>query len=94
MSDLRNGLTSMTMRKLIAALTIASLPVAAHAQSNPSLTTSRGQRSGYYSYQELKPRHQREMDYESYRMKEKSYEDALKSIPDSKIEPDPWKDAR
>ena len=94
MSDLRNGLTSMTMRKLIAALTIASLPVAAHAQSNPSLTTSRGQRSGYYSYQELKPRHQREMDYESYRMKEKSYEDALRSIPDSKKEPDPWKDAR
>ena len=82
------------MRMLIAALTIASLPVAAHAQSNPSLTTSRGQRSGYYSYQELKPRHQKEMDYESYRMKEKSYEDALKSIPDSKIEPDPWKDAR
>jgi hypothetical protein len=34
------------------------------------------------------------MDYESYRMKEKSYEDALKSIPDSKKEPDPWKDAR
>jgi hypothetical protein len=82
------------MRMLIAVLTIASLPVAAHAQSNPSLTTSRGQRSGYYSYQELKPRHQKEMDYESYRMKEKSYEDALKSIPDSKIEPDPWKDAR
>ena len=34
------------------------------------------------------------MDYESYRMKEKSYEDALKSIPDSKKESDPWKDAR
>jgi hypothetical protein len=84
----------MKMRTLIAALAIASLPVAAHAQSNPSLDTSRGQRSGYYSYKELKPRHQREMDYESYRRKEKSYEDALKSIPDSKKEPDPWKDAR
>ena len=94
MSSLRKGLTSMKMRMLIAALIIASLPVAAHAQSNPSLTTSRGQRSGYYSYQELKPRHQKEMDYELYRMKEKSYEDALKSIPDSKIERDPWKDAR
>ena len=84
----------MKMRTLIAALTIVSLPVAAHAQSNPSLDTSRGQRSGYHSYKELKPRHQREMDYESYKMKDKSYEDALKSIPDSKKESDPWKDAR
>ena len=84
----------MKLRTLIAALTIALLPVAAHAQSNPSLATSRGQRTGYYSYKELKPRHQKEMDYESYRMKEKSYEDALKSIPDSKKESDPWKDAR
>jgi hypothetical protein len=84
----------MKMRTLIASLTIVSLPVAAHAQSNPSLDTSRGQRSGYYSYKELKPRHQREMDYESYKMKEKSYEDALKSIPDSKKESDPWRDAR
>ena len=84
----------MKMRTLIAALTIVSLPVAAHAQSNPSLDTSRGQRSGYHSYKELKPRHQREMDYESYKMKEKSYEDALKSIPDSKKESDPWRDAR
>jgi hypothetical protein len=84
----------MTMRTLIAAMAIASLSVAAHAQSNPSLDTSRGQRSGYYSYRELKPRSQREMDYQSYKMKEKSYEDALKSIPDSKKEPDPWKDAR
>jgi hypothetical protein len=84
----------MKMRTLIASLTIVSLPVAAHAQSNPSLDTSRGQRSGYYSYKELKPRHQREMDYESYKMKDKSYEDALKSIPDSKKESDPWRDAR
>jgi hypothetical protein len=84
----------MKMRTLIASLTIVSLPVAAHAQSNPSLDTSRGQRSGYHSYKELKPRHQREMDYESYKMKDKSYEDALKSIPDSKKESDPWKDAR
>jgi hypothetical protein len=34
------------MRTLIAALTIALLPVAAHAQSNPSLTTSLGQKVG------------------------------------------------
>jgi hypothetical protein len=84
----------MKKRTLIAALTIASLPVAAHAQSNPSLATSRGERTGYHSYKEFKPRHQREMDYESYKMKDKSYEEALKSIPDSKIESDPWKDAR
>jgi hypothetical protein len=34
------------------------------------------------------------MDNESYKMKHKSYEDALKSIPDSKEEPDPWRNAR
>jgi hypothetical protein len=31
----------------------ALLPVAAHAQSNPSLATSRGQK--YHSYQEMNP---------------------------------------
>jgi hypothetical protein len=76
------------------ALTIALLPVAAHAQSNPSLSTSLGQRSGYHSYREMKPKHQKEMDDELFRMKDKSYKDALKSIPDSKKESDPWKDAR
>jgi hypothetical protein len=80
------------MRTLIAALTIALLPVAAHAQSNPSLATSRGQK--YHSYQEMKPRYQKEMDDALYKTKDKSYEDALKSIPDSKKESDPWKDAR
>jgi hypothetical protein len=79
------------MRMLIAVLAIALLPAAAHAQSNPSLTTSRGQRSGYHSYKEVKPRHQKEIDD---RMIDKPYEDALKSIPDSKLQPDPWKDAR
>ena len=42
----------------------------------------------------MKPRYQKEMDNELYKMKHKSYEDALKSIPDSKEEPDPWKNAR
>jgi hypothetical protein len=82
------------MRTLIAALAIALLTVAVHAQSNPSLTTSRGQRTGYHSHKEMKPRYQKEMDNELYKMKHKSYEDALKSIPDSKEEPDPWKNAR
>jgi len=82
------------MRRLIAALAIALLPVAAHAQSNPSLATSRGERSGYQSYREMKPRYQREMDDALYKTKDKSYEDALKSIPDAKKESDPWKDAR
>jgi hypothetical protein len=82
------------MRALIAALIIALLPVAAHGQSNPSLTTSRGQRSGYYSYEEIKPRYQKQTDDELYKMKNRSYEDALKSIPDYKKEIDPWKDAR
>jgi hypothetical protein len=82
------------MRTLIAALATALLTVAVHAQSNPSLTTSRGQRTGYHSYKEMKPRYQRETDNELYKMKHKSYEDALKSIPDSKEEPDPWKNAR
>jgi hypothetical protein len=75
----------------IAALAIVLLPVAAYAQSNPSLTTSRDQRSGYRSLRTVKPRY---VDDASYKMKNKSYEDALKSIPDSKIELDPWKDAR
>jgi hypothetical protein len=82
------------MRTLIAALTIALLPVAAHAQSNPPLTTSRGQRLGYPSYRDMKPRYQKELDDELDKMKDKSYQDALKSIPDYKREPDPWKDAR
>ena len=77
------------MRTLIAALTIALLPVAAHAQSNPSLSTSLGQRSGYHSYREMKPKHQKEMDDELFRMKV-----AIKRIPYSKKESDPWKDAR
>jgi len=51
-------------------------------------------KSGYHSYREMKPKHQKEMDDELFRMKDKSYKDALKSIPDSKIESDPWKDAR
>ena len=79
------------MRMLIAVLAIASLPAAALAQSNPSLTTSRGQRSGYHSYKEVKPRHQKEIDD---RMRDKPYEDALKSIPDSKLQADPWRNAR
>jgi hypothetical protein len=56
------------MRTLIAALTIALLPVAAHAQSNPSLATSRGQK--YHSYQEMKPRYQKEMDDALYKTKD------------------------
>jgi len=79
------------MRMLIAAATIALLPVAVHAQSNPSLGTSRGQRAGHQSYKEWKPRYQKELDE---RLKHKSYEDALKSIPDAKKEADPWRDAR
>ena len=82
------------MRVPVAVLIIALLPVAAHGQSNPSLTTSRGQRSGYYSYEEIKPRYQKQRDDELYKTKNKSYEDALKSIPDYKKEIDPWKDAR
>jgi hypothetical protein len=74
----------------IAALAIVLLPVAAYAQSNPSLTTSRDQRSGYRSLRTVKPTY---VDEASYK-RNKSYEDALKSIPDSKIELDPWKDAR
>jgi len=42
----------------------------------------------------MKPRYQREMDDALYKTKDKSYEDALKSIPDAKKESDPWKDAR
>ena len=49
---------------------------------------------GYYSYEEIKPRYHKQMDDELYKMKNKSYEDALKSIPDYKKEIDPWKDAR
>lgn len=82
------------MRTLIAALAIALSPVAAQAQSNSSLATSRGERSGYQSYREIKPRFQKEIDDQSYRLKDKSYQDALKSIPDSKQESDPWKNAR
>lgn len=82
------------MRTLIAALMCALLPVAGQAQSNPSLATSRDQRSGYYSLREIKPRYQKERDDALYNMKDKSYEDALRSIPDSKKESDPWKDAR
>jgi hypothetical protein len=76
---------------LIAFLPIALLPVAAHAQSNPALTTSIGQRSGYHSYKEYKPRHQKELEE---RIRDKPYQDALRSIPNSRAEPDPWKDAR
>jgi hypothetical protein len=77
--------------RIIAALAIALLPVAAHAQSNSSLATSRGQRAGYHSYKEWKPKYQKDLD-ELHR--EKPYQDALNSIPDSKIESDPWRDAR
>ena len=42
----------------------------------------------------MKPRYQKELDHELYKMKDKSYEGALKSIPDYKKGPDPWKDAR
>ena len=80
-----------TMKALIAALAIALLPVAAHAQSSPSLTSSRGQRIGYHGYKELKPRYHTDMDRKT---KNQQYEDALKSIPDVKKEADPWKDAR
>ena len=80
------------MRTLIAAaFAIALLPVTAHAQSNPSHTTSLGERTGQHSYKVWKPKYQKEMEE---RMINKPYEDALKSIPDSKIEPDPWRDAR
>ena len=44
----------LKMGTLITALTTALLAVAAHAQSNPSLATSRGQRTGY-PYKEMKP---------------------------------------
>lgn len=81
-------MSASKMRTFIAALTIALLPVAAHAQSNPSLATSRGQRAGYDSYKEWKPRYQKEMD-ELHR--DKSYQDVLKTIPDVKK---PWRDAR
>jgi hypothetical protein len=79
------------MKTLVAALAIALSLVVAHAQSNPSLGTSRNQRIGY---QEMKPRYQKKMDDELYKVKDKSYEDALKSIPDSKKDPDPWANAR
>ena len=82
------------MRTLIAALTIALLPVAASAQSDPSLTSSRDLRSGYHSHKEIKPRYQKDIDDGFYRMKDRTYENALKSIPDSKLEFDPWKNAR
>jgi hypothetical protein len=39
----------------------------------------------------MKPRYQRDIDEE---LKDRSYREALKSIPDSKNAPDPWKDAR
>ncbi len=54
--------------------------------------TSDGKLSIYEST--IIERYQKEMDNELYKMKHKSYEDALKSIPDSKEEPDPWKNAR
>jgi hypothetical protein len=75
----------------IALLLIALLPVGAHAQSNAGLTTSIGQRSGYHSYKEYKPRHQKELEE---KIRDKPYQDALRSIPNSRAEPDPWKDAR
>jgi hypothetical protein len=81
----------LKMRTLIAAFAIALLPITAHAQSNSSLSTSRGERTGHHSHKVWKPKHQKEMDD---RMIDKPYEDALKGIPDSKKEFDPWKDAR
>jgi hypothetical protein len=83
----------LKMRTLIAALTIVLLTVAAHAQSNPSLGTSRGQRTGY-PHKEMKPRYHKEIDAELHRTKDQAYQDALKKIPDSKEEHDPWKSAR
>jgi hypothetical protein len=81
------------MRTLVA-LIMALSPVSASAQSNPSLDTSRGQRSGYQAYREIKPRFQSGIDDALYRTKDKAYQDALKSIPDSRKEADPWRDAR
>ena len=84
----------LKMRTLIATFAIALLPVTAQAQSNPSLTTSRGERTGHHSQHGWKSKYQKETDDEIYRMKDKSYQDALRSIPDSKKVSDPWKDAR
>ena len=82
------------MRTLVAVFAIALLPVAAHAQSNPSLTTSRGERLGNPSYRVMKPRFQKEVDDALYKTKDQLYEDALRSIPDAKKEDDPWRNAR
>lgn len=82
------------MRTLIAALSIALLPLVAYAQSNPSLTTSRGERIGNPSYRVMKPRYQKELDDALYKTNDRLYEDALKTIPDSKREADPWRNAR
>jgi hypothetical protein len=79
------------MRTVISALVIALLAVTAVAQSNSSLETTRDQRSGYRSHKVMKPRYVKDMDEES---RERSYRDALRSIPDSKIDHDPWRDAR
>jgi hypothetical protein len=79
------------MRTVIAALVIALVAIAAHAQSNPSFESSRGQRTGYQSDKVMKPRYQKDMDEE---LRDRSYRDALRSIPDSKKESDPWRDAR
>jgi hypothetical protein len=86
---------AVTVRTVVAASAIALLPFAAHAQSNRSLDTSRDQRSGYSSTREYKPKYyQKEIDDPSYRARDKSYQDALRSIPDARPAPDPWKDAR
>ena len=78
------------MRTVIAALVIALVAIAAHAQSNPSFESSRGQRTGYH-HKVMKPRYQKDMDEE---LRDRSYRDALRSIPDPKKDSDPWRDAR
>jgi hypothetical protein len=82
------------MRTLIAAFAVTLLSVAAYAQSNPSLTTSRGERVGHQSHSHIKSRYQKDAENEIYKRHHKSYEDALRSIPDARKETDPWKDAR
>jgi hypothetical protein len=39
----------------------------------------------------MKPRYQKDMDEE---LRDRSYRDALRSIPDFKKDSDPWRDAR
>jgi hypothetical protein len=72
------------MRTLIAAVMVALLTVAAHAQDGATM----GKRQ-----QASAPAAKKE-DPAKKKAEEKAYKDALDKIPESKEKPDPWKSMR